>query len=122
MAEDRQISYDEYMALSRAATQNPSSENLKLYTDMYNCLFDGLDSNGDGYIDSSEWVKFMKYMNLDPKEADAAFKAIDKNGDGLLSRDEFYRLHLELFTSNDTTLGSDKMFGNREPLNPPGHN
>ena len=81
---------DEYAAAARAALQNP--EFLKIYTEIYNCIFDGLDSNGDGYIDPTEWVKLMKFMNFNPKEADAAFKAIDKNGDGLISRDEYCSL------------------------------
>ena len=109
------------MAATRAAIQNP--EVVQLFTDVFNCFFDGLDSNGDGYIDPSEWAKVMKFMNFDPKEAEAAFKAIDKNGDGLISRDEYCSLQLEYWTSSkQLTLGSDKMYGNREPLNPPGHN
>ena len=94
-----------------------------LIIDLNNCVFDGLDINGDGYIDPTEWVKVMKFMNFDPKDAEAAFKAIDKNGDGLISRDEFCSLQLENWTSDEQpTLGSDKMFGSREPFNPPGHN
>ena len=120
LTEGRQISCDEFAAAGRAAAQN--TEVVKLTADIANCIFDGLDSNGDGYIDPSEWVKLMKFMNFDPKEAEAAFKAIDKNGDGLISRDEYRSLHVEYWTSDEPTLGSDKMFGNREPLNPTGHN
>ena len=121
ITDDRQISCNEFTASARAALQNP--EFGKLFTDVYNCFFDGLDSNGDGYISPTEWVKLMKFMNFDPKDADAAFKAIDKNGDGLISRDEYCSLHLEYWTSDEQPiLGSDKMYGDREPLDPPGHN
>ena len=96
---------------------------MKISTDLYNCVFDGLDSNGDGYIGPTEWVKVMKFHNSDPKDAEAAFKAIDKNGDGLISRDEYCSLQKEYWTSDEQpTLGSDKMFGSREPFNPSGHN
>ena len=121
MTEDMQISCDEYLAGARAALQNP--EFVKIYTDLYNCVFDGLDKNGDGYIGPIEWVAFMNFFNYDPKDAEAAFKAIDKNGDGMISRDEFCSLLSEYWTSDEQpTLGSDKMFGNREPLDPPGRN
>ena len=121
MTEGMQISCDEYTAGARAALQNP--EFVKIYTEIYDCLFDGLDSNRDGYIGLSEWATLMKLMNFDPKEAEAAFKTIDKNGDGLVSRDEFCSLQSEYWTGiEQPTLGSDKMYGNREPFNVPGHN
>ena len=72
-----QISCDEYTAAARAALQNP--EVAKAYSDIHNCLFDGLDKNGDGYIGPSEYATLMKLMNYNPKEAEAVFKAIDKN-------------------------------------------
>ena len=98
MTENMQISCGEYMAAARAALQNP--EFVKINIDIYNCVFDGLDKNGDGYIGPSEWATLMKLMNFDPKEAEAAFKAIDKNGDGLISRDEFCDLQSEYWSSD----------------------
>ena len=123
MTEDMQISCDEYITAVRAALQNP--EFVKIYTDIHNCVFDGLDKNGDGYIGPSEWATLMKFLNFNPREAEAAFKAIDQKGDGMISRDEFCDLQLEYWSSDNSkqlTLGSDKMYGKREPLDPPGRN
>lgn len=67
-------------------------------------MFQIVDANHDNNIQGSEFEDFFRILGLDPKLADASFKAIDTNNDGLLSLDEFTQAGDEFFCSQDDTL------------------
>jgi len=43
----------------------------------------------------------MASVSIDAAAADEAFERLDLDGDGVISKDEFARLYLEFFTSED---------------------
>jgi Ca2+-binding EF-hand superfamily protein len=53
--------------------------------------FDECDSNGDGWIVSSEFSKLLKALDADLSEDECllAFEATDDDGDGSISFEEF---------------------------------
>lgn len=67
-------------------------------------FFEIVDANKDGNIQGNEFEDFFRILGMDPKLAEASFKAIDTNNDGLLSLEEFTTAGKEFFTSHNDTI------------------
>ena len=60
----------------------------KAITDTLPLIFEAIDTNGDGSIESPEFATyFASFGIVDTQFADAVFRAMDANSDGSLSKE-----------------------------------
>ena len=90
------------------------------FSDYYGQIFDALDTNHDGSLDSKEWTgtKGKTEVNLTTggysRELHkiAVMKAMDTDGDHKVTKDEFVKFHEAIFTAMDKN--SDKQLDPQE--------
>ena len=63
-------------------------------------IFEMLDRDGDGRVESAEYVRFYQVMGLDEASATEVFSQLDRNGDGSLSRGEISDMLEQYFCSD----------------------
>ncbi len=107
---DNQVTLDEYAkALEPYYSNTGNSHESAL--EVNKTVFDSIDLDGSGQIDSVEYAVFLRSLGVSEAEANAAFERLDSNRDGYLSRDEFAKNLADYFTSDDPEATANWFYG-----------
>jgi len=87
--------------LLQSFSEKTSEELAKLAHDYCPIVFQAVDTDGDGFIQFSEYKNYFCVLFQDDKEARASFDAIDTNKDGILSLEEFRNAWIEFLSGKD---------------------
>jgi juvenile hormone diol kinase len=107
---DNKLTLDEYAKV--AEYYYPNMDNLlESALEPHKSVFDSIDLNGNGQIDSVEYAVFLIPLGVSEADAKVAFERIDTNGDGYISRDEFAKNHIDYFISEDPEAAANWFYG-----------
>lgn len=98
------VSEKEWVEALEKVAKTP--EFKKVLDEAKQACFKMVDTDGDGNIDETEYVRFLYHQQVADHEnvGKDAFKTLDTNGDGLLSADEFHDIIMNYFCSEDESL------------------
>ena len=78
--------------------------------------FRAIDTNGDHFLEKSEWVKFLKIGNTYTSEEQAmqSFDSIDKNKDGVISLEEYVEYAVDFWCNLGEEHGALDLYGTKD--------
>jgi len=88
-----------------------SSVDIAHLAQVFDLMFDAMDSDGSDLLSFKEWVDYYRAVGIDTAYARASFDAMDTDGDGVVSKKEFYDYNKEYYYSTEDKLHSSIMFG-----------
>jgi len=107
---DNKVTLDEYAKAVEHYYSNPGNSH-ELALEVNKSVFDSIDLNGNGQIDSVEYAVFLISLGVSEADAKVAFERIDTNGDGYISRDEFAKNQVDYFLSDDPEAAANWFYG-----------
>ena len=77
--------------------------------------FRSIDTNGDGFIQRSEWSNYLKVCKIytTDEKAMEAFDSLDKNKSGTISLPEFVESAVDFWCNTGENLVSQNMYGTK---------
>lgn len=107
---DGSVTVDELIIYMRSALNDESKR--KTISDTLPVIFDAIDANRDGGIETHEFKNYFLSFGLNDDDFTLmVFKNIDVDGDGDLSKDEFTQFGTQFFLCNDESHVSKYFFG-----------
>ncbi|MDY6783338.1 MAG: EF-hand domain-containing protein [Cyanobacteriota bacterium] len=106
---DNKITLEEYIKGIEPYYSNDGKDNSAL--EVNKVVFDSIDLDGSGQIDSAEYGVFLRSLGISKEEADFAFQKIDTDGNGYISRDEFAKNLADYFLSDDPQDPANWFYG-----------
>ena len=80
---------------------------------MQSAQFRTLDTNGNGFIQRSEWSNYLKLCKTytSDEQAMEAFDSLDKDKSGVISLTEFVENGVDFRCNTGETIGAQNMYG-----------
>ncbi|MEU7583475.1 EF-hand domain-containing protein [Streptomyces sp. NPDC041068] len=104
------ISRQEFIAVMKANVTDP-----RHFEEAVLAIVDGLmralDTNQDGVLSQSEYVRMYDALGIPPVHSEEAFRLLDRDGDGSLSHAEFRAAITEFYLSADPKAPGNWLLG-----------
>ncbi|MVO89433.1 calcium-binding protein [Streptomyces sp. p1417] len=107
---DGQISRQEFIAVMKADVTDPGHFEEAVLA-IVDALMRALDTNEDGVLSQSEYVRMYDALGVPPVHSAAAFRRLDRDGDGSLSHAEFRTAISEFYLSDDPEAAGNWLLG-----------
>ncbi|MFB8787776.1 MAG: EF-hand domain-containing protein [Potamolinea sp.] len=106
---DDKLTLDEYIKLAEQLIEGPNATEINLSVNQH--LFDIIDLDGDGTINTNEFVIFLKARAITEEEAKFAFSKLDVDNSGSISRKQFAKHLMDYYRSNDAAAPGNWFYG-----------
>jgi len=107
---DNKVTFEEYAKAGEHYYAN-TYNSIESALELHKSVFDSIDLNGNGQIDSFEYGVFLMSLGISEADAKVAFERIDTNGDGYISREEFAKNQVDYFLSDDPEAPANWFYG-----------
>ena len=83
---------------------------------LHSAYFKAIDTNGDHFLQKSEWSNYLKIRNTYKSEEQAmqSFDSLDKNKDGVISLEEFVEHSVDFWCNLGEEHGAQDMYGTKD--------
>ena len=113
-ARDGGLSYTmrEYEIVRRIIAKRDLPDAVRV---LQSAQFRAIDTNGDGFIQKSEWSNYLKICKIytSDEKAMEAFDSLDKNKSGTISLPEFVESAVDFWCNTGKNLGAQNMYGTK---------
>lgn len=106
---DNKVTVDEYIQACESFIDSANLSDSAM--DLNRAVFDSLDLDGSGKIDSIEFAVYLRAIGISEQDAKTAFEKLDADRNGYICRDEFAKSAFEYFTSNDPNAPGNWFYG-----------
>ena len=109
-SQDGRLDRGEFIKLMKSSAGSPGNleQAVLAIIDVFMRL---VDTDNNGALSFSEYVRMYDALGIDPKHSSDAFKRLDRDGDGTLSYDEFRTAILEFYFSEDQNAPGNWLLG-----------
>ena len=83
---------------------------------LHSAYFRAIDTNGDHFLEKSEWTNYLKIRKTYTSEEQAmqSFDSLDKNKDGVISIQEFVEHSVDFWCNLGEEYGTQDMYGTKD--------
>ena len=83
---------------------------------LHSAYFRAIDTNGDHFLEKSEWTNYLKIRKTYTSEEQAmqSFDSLDKNKDEVISLQEFVEHSVDFWCNLGEEYGTQDMYGTRD--------
>ena len=106
---DNKVTLDEFTKSTEQFINAGNSASTAV--DVNGAVFDSIDLDGSGKIDSIEFSLYLRAVGLSETDAKAAFEKLDTDRDGFIFREDFAQKAYEYYTSNDPEAPGNWFYG-----------
>ena len=91
----------------------PTAELVHTLSSAY---FRAIDTNGDHFLERSEWTNYLKIRKTYTSEEQAmqSFDSIDKNKDGVISLEEYVEYATDFWCNLGEEYGAQNIYGTKD--------
>ena len=99
--------------ISRKASDMPAAELAHTIGSAY---FRAIDTNGDHFLERSEWINYLKICKTFTTEEQAmqAFDSLDKNKDGIISLEEYAEKVVDFWFNLGEEHDAQNLYGTKD--------
>jgi Ca2+-binding EF-hand superfamily protein len=83
---------------------------------LYSAYFRAIDTNGDHFLERSEWTNYLKIRKtyISEEQAMQSFDSLDKNKDGVISLEEYAEYAVDFWCNLGEKLEAQNMYGTKD--------
>nr|WSW42572.1 EF-hand domain-containing protein [Streptomyces sp. NBC_01001] len=107
---DGQVSRDEFITVMEANVTSPEHFEGAILA-IADALMQALDTDGDGVLNRTEYVRLYDELGVPPVHSEEAFKRLDRDGNGTISHDEWRTAISEFYLSTDPNAPGNWLLG-----------